>query len=444
MTISTINRIKTVANKLKVGDGSIITIYENTGLTIGNELIVAHEIISFNCFIKNLRAFALINSLAEISLPNFTLDDSETDKLYKTLNTEWNSARKQITLYISNQLITNPNGQGWFKVGSLSLLNPSGYPYRVYNLMDLFTDNLAIELGDNGKIGVQIEDVGYGLLSATDEVTIHGSYIEEIFVQSPDPKYVNIISGGGNTPVEPEPVPIIPFPVEALFRISANDLQLVDNQPVATWQQSGTSSATITQEVAASQPVYKTNILTIKNAVYFDGNNKFLAVDPPSNFTGSVELIPSTGDWIIFLVAKFDGVGFAISNYTLLGDTYNPNASIGSYSSTVSTFGEYNGHRNYFVDYSISGWNIHALRKEGNSVNAYINGTVYSISDVYEPITSRSAYLEKAVIGCNSGNTNFLTGYIADITILNSHTIADINAIGSYYKNLYNLPWTSI
>ena len=106
MTISTINRIKTVANKLKVGDGSIITIYENTGLTIGNELIVAHEIISFNCFIKNLRAFALINSLAEISLPNFTLDDSETDKLYKTLNTEWNSTRKQITLYISNQLIT--------------------------------------------------------------------------------------------------------------------------------------------------------------------------------------------------------------------------------------------------------------------------------------------------------------------------------------------------
>ena len=114
MTISTINRIKTVANKLKTNDGSIVTIYQNTGLTVGNELIIDHKIISFNCFIKNLRDFALINSLAEISLPNFTLDDSETDKLYKTLNTEWNSARKQITLYISNQLITNPNGQGWF------------------------------------------------------------------------------------------------------------------------------------------------------------------------------------------------------------------------------------------------------------------------------------------------------------------------------------------
>lgn len=161
MPISTINRIKTLANKLTTNDSSIVTVYRNNGLTIGNKLMPEHTIVSFNCFIKNLRAFALIRSLPEAALPNFTLEDSETDKLYKTLDIEWRSARKQLTLHISN-------GGDWTKVGSISLLNPSGYPYRIYNLMDVFTDSLAIELGDNGSVGIQVENVGFGLLDATD------------------------------------------------------------------------------------------------------------------------------------------------------------------------------------------------------------------------------------------------------------------------------------
>jgi hypothetical protein len=182
MSISSINRVKTIASKLNTNSSAITTIYANTELTIGNEIIANHKIISFNCFIKNLKAFVNIQSLPEISLPQFQLEDTDTDKLMKTLNIEWTSARKQLTLYIANS-------ETWLKVGSLSLLNPSGYPYRVHNLMDLFTDNLAIELGDSGKVGIKVEDVGYGLLDYSDEVTIHGSYVEEIFVSSPDLVY---------------------------------------------------------------------------------------------------------------------------------------------------------------------------------------------------------------------------------------------------------------
>jgi hypothetical protein len=170
MTISTFNKAKTIVKSLDSVTGqTIIPIFSNT--LSGN---YPGQIISVNAFVKNLKAHAKIGSLAPVKLPNFTLEDSETDKLYKTLDIEWGSARKQLNLFISD------NQTDWYQVGAISLLNPSGYPYRIYNLMDLITDNLAIELGENGRIGVQIQDVGYGALQTGDSVTIHGSYVQEI------------------------------------------------------------------------------------------------------------------------------------------------------------------------------------------------------------------------------------------------------------------------
>ncbi|MCV3216026.1 hypothetical protein OGM63_21360 [Plectonema radiosum NIES-515] len=174
MAISTFNKAKTIVKSLSFGTGqTIVPIFSNnlTGDYPG-------QIVSVNAFVKNLKAHAKISSLAPVKLPNFTLEDSETDKLYKTLDIEWGSARKQLNLYISD------NQTDWYQVGAISLLNPSGYPYRIYNLMDLITDNLAIELGDNGRIGVQVQDVGYGALQAGDSITIHGSYVQEIAVDS--------------------------------------------------------------------------------------------------------------------------------------------------------------------------------------------------------------------------------------------------------------------
>ncbi len=195
MPISTLNRVKTITVGLSPASNDIVTIYQNSGVTIGNELMPGYTVISFNCFLKNLKAFAKIQSLQEAPLPNFAVEDSATDKLYKTLDVEWKSPRKQLSLYIAS------GNQAWSQVGSVSLLNPYGYPFRVYNLMDLFTDNLALELGDNSQIGVGIDQVGYGLLMANDQVTIHGSYVEEIFVSFTDIVYIPI----GQTPSPEQP-----------------------------------------------------------------------------------------------------------------------------------------------------------------------------------------------------------------------------------------------
>jgi hypothetical protein len=173
MAITTYNKVKTIVVKINSQSGTnIIPVITNdlSGITS------PAQILSANLFIKNLKAFAQIKSLAPVNLPNIELEDSETDKLYKVLDVEWKSPRYQLNLYISN------NSTDWYLVGSISLLNPSGYPYRIYNLQDLYTDNLAIELGENGRVGVQIQEVGYGLLQTNDLITIHGSYVQELTV----------------------------------------------------------------------------------------------------------------------------------------------------------------------------------------------------------------------------------------------------------------------
>jgi hypothetical protein len=139
--------------------------------------------------------------LPPINLPNFSIEDSETDKLYKSIEVEWNSPRKQLNLYISD------NQTNWYEIGAISLLNPSGYPYRVYNLMDIVTDNLAIELGENGRIGVQVQDVGFGALVAGDSITIHGSYIQEIAIDSDNSAIT--VTNDFETSVNPESTVIL-------------------------------------------------------------------------------------------------------------------------------------------------------------------------------------------------------------------------------------------
>lgn len=201
MAISNVNRVKSIVKRISSNNADIIPIYQNNGLTLGHEFLPGYEIISYNCFIKNLKAYAAIRSLDAVTPPKFELTDSDTDKLYKTLDVEWKSPRKQLKAYISA-------GGDWAEVGAVSLLNPYGYPYRIYTLMDLYTDNLALELGDNSKIGIQMQNVGYGLLEEADSVTIHGSYVEEIFLYSKDTLYVSpsgstSTSNTGGSPTPP-------------------------------------------------------------------------------------------------------------------------------------------------------------------------------------------------------------------------------------------------
>lgn len=172
MSIYTHAKVYSINKRLPYDTDRIFTIYENTGQSaeyLGKGL----EILTVNTYLKNLKCYSVIKSLPGGLMPNFELTDTETDRLAKTLQVEWNSPRKHLAVYFGL-------GDGdWLPIGAASLLAPFGYPFRIHNLLDLFTDNLAAELGIGAKIGVNVVDVNYGLLSHNDVVVITGSYVEE-------------------------------------------------------------------------------------------------------------------------------------------------------------------------------------------------------------------------------------------------------------------------
>ncbi|MGB3761270.1 MAG: hypothetical protein WBA07_33665 [Rivularia sp. (in: cyanobacteria)] len=173
--METINIAKSIRIALNAStqDG-LIQLTDNNNLF---NLSPHQRVISRNKFIKNLKAYASINSLPEAVLPDLLLEDSEFEKLNKVLNVEWGANRKQLNLFIGSG-----TEDDWMPIGETSLLNPAGYPYRIYNLLDILTDNLAFEMGNDVALAVRVEDVGFGLLADNDKVNIYGSYVEEIVI----------------------------------------------------------------------------------------------------------------------------------------------------------------------------------------------------------------------------------------------------------------------
>ena len=138
-----------------------------------------------NAYLTELFATCVINSLPEINIPDYQDEDSRTQRLTKTLSMQWTSPRLHLNFYTcAKSIISSPSD--WNFVGAESLINTAGYPYERKRPSDFLTENLARALGDTGKIGVSVADVGSGYLTSIDEITIDGSWKHEYTVMQPD------------------------------------------------------------------------------------------------------------------------------------------------------------------------------------------------------------------------------------------------------------------
>lgn len=173
--METYNRNRPITVKLDASSTDrIITVFENKPEPDDAAYLRNADHVILNGFIKTFRATSILNSIPEAQLPNFSVELSRAERLSRTRNVEWTQARKELQLYLAE----TPNN--WFPIAKASLLNIP--PYRMIDLMEYFTSNLAIELGSTGAIGVSIVNAGYGLLGPTDSVYIHGSATTEVVV----------------------------------------------------------------------------------------------------------------------------------------------------------------------------------------------------------------------------------------------------------------------
>lgn len=170
MSIETFTIKSKVAVTLNSDSGSnVVPLFEYLPYTK-----TGYRVLSEYLEINNLKAVSWIYSLDAVPFPVFTLEDSESQQLLTAINLEWQSPRIQMDVVIKID-----NGS-WQRITAYSLLNSQPYPYREYTLGNH-------SLGDNSMIGIQIKDVGYGLLQngngGQDNVTAYADLTRVVAIE---------------------------------------------------------------------------------------------------------------------------------------------------------------------------------------------------------------------------------------------------------------------
>ncbi|MCW5315634.1 hypothetical protein GTQ43_17995 [Nostoc sp. KVJ3] len=135
-----------------------------------------YRVINESLSLSNVNAIAYIYSLPVVAFPTFALDASDSEQLLTAINLEWQGHRIQL-----DALIQVGSGSTYQRVKSYSLTNPNPYPYKEFLL-----DNQ--QLGNNCMLGLQIRNVGYGLLqngsSGSDTVTVSADLTHNLVIES--------------------------------------------------------------------------------------------------------------------------------------------------------------------------------------------------------------------------------------------------------------------
>ncbi|NER49235.1 MAG: hypothetical protein F6J92_21575, partial [Symploca sp. SIO1A3] len=113
----------------------------------------------------------------EVPQPEIPDTATESERQSLAIKALWANERFDLNCWISSNV--NEPEPTWLKVGSLPMRNPSGYPYVRQKVLDLYTDALMFECGENSAIALSIEDAGWGMPTADDEIVISGAYVYE-------------------------------------------------------------------------------------------------------------------------------------------------------------------------------------------------------------------------------------------------------------------------
>ena len=177
-----------ILEKIPSQSSSIIQIINNDPNYARNRYVIPEGYVC-NGFLTELYVYTEIDSLTENPLPDYQLEDTESDRVIKTLNAVWGSTVPKFYLQLWRwRDVSNE----WIPRGKVSLLNQYGYPYAISRPLDLLTDNIAREFGENFKLGVSIIDAGFGLLKTVDLVVVDGCWKQDVRVIKPDTPVVSV------------------------------------------------------------------------------------------------------------------------------------------------------------------------------------------------------------------------------------------------------------
>lgn len=170
-----------------------------------------------------------------------------------------------------------------------------------------------------------------------------------------------------------------------LADLDASALALADNDPVATWQGTGSVAPVASQGAAPNQPLFKTAIQNAKPAVRFNGTTTFMAVSAVAlgtSHTICVAFIPRRAP------ASFGDI--VLCDTTSLGKLFY------LYTSGVY-YNEGAGNANVTHGLSQNAAAIMTIRRSGTSISWFVNGSQIGTTQTLPG----NAAIALRRIGCN-------------------------------------------
>lgn len=222
----------------------IITIVDNNPVALKAKYGLSAIKGWVNGFLEELYCYARITSLPDIRPPNYKQEDTDSDRLAKTLEYQWETARFELLVY------SRPNSASeWVEFGTTALKHAGGHRYRRHRLIDLITDNIGAGIGEYGQIGVQIQPVGWGYPQTQDRITITGHWVQEFVAVQSQPPYAvvnnNVSSTGSVSPLpspSPTPTPTPTPPAVTSVTVTPSTAKTIDDVDI-TVTVTGTANA---------------------------------------------------------------------------------------------------------------------------------------------------------------------------------------------------------
>lgn len=226
--------------------------------------------------------------------------------------------------------------------------------------------------------------------------------------------------------------PLIPV----RYRFSASLVYGLNNNDLVSSVNDLSGNNFISTTSGTARPTYKTNVLADKPAFLFNGSSNFLDL-------GSSQIIPDTDDFVIFKIASYAANSVCIGSGGNTGGSwglqmgYGINYIVSSGSLVLIDFPEPN----------LNSFNIYALARLNGRWRAWVNGGIYADggTNIVNIRGSDNGYQQKTIIGgkWDGAAMEFMNGYLTDVCVKISPTISDINLLGNYYANQYNLIWNT-
>ncbi len=164
---------------------NIITILDNDPMLLKTVFPSLPSDFVCSGYLTELFSIERAYTLGSSELPQFEDTDTDRDRILKANQLQWTSPRYHLNFYTSGKT-TISSVNDWVFIGTVPILNTGGFKYTRHRPFDLLSQNLARPFGKRAKLGIQIEDAGFGTLNAGDSLGIDLVWHQEATIVQDD------------------------------------------------------------------------------------------------------------------------------------------------------------------------------------------------------------------------------------------------------------------